>query len=129
MAGDEDEAQEVVVSRAVGECGLGEGATAASPSSSRASAPCRPSIDRARRKRSMARFRAVAMSQAPGLSGTPDSGQRSSAATSASCASSSAIPTSRTTRASAAMSRADSMRQTARMALWTSAADTQLLRG
>ena len=38
----------------------------------------------------MARCLAVAMSQAPGLSGTPDSGHCSSAATSASCASSSA---------------------------------------
>ncbi len=61
----------------------------------------------------MARCFAVAMSQAPGLSGTPDSGQRSSAATSASCANSSASPTSRTTRARPAMSLADSMRQTA----------------
>ena len=60
-----------------------------------------------------ARNFAAAMSQAPGLSGTPDSGQRSSAATRASCASSSARPTSRTTRAIPAMSRADSILQTA----------------
>src|SRR3990172_1059159 len=53
------------------------------------------------------------MSQAPGLSGTPDSGQRSSAATSASCAKSSASPTSPTMRAKLAISRADSIRQTA----------------
>ena len=45
-----------------------------------------------RRTRSMARRLAVAMSQAPGLSGTPDCGHCSSAATSASCASSSAMP-------------------------------------
>src|SRR5436309_4686998 len=60
------------------------------------------------------------MSQAPGLSGMPDSGQRSSAATSASWASSSATPTSRTIRASPAMSLADSIRQTASIARWMS---------
>src|SRR5687767_11588065 len=58
------------------------------------------------------------MSQAPGLSGTPDCGQFSSAATSASCASSSAWPTSRTIRVSPAMSRADSILQTASMVRW-----------
>src|SRR5438552_16923840 len=56
------------------------------------------------------------MSQAPGLSGTPDSGHCSSAATSASCARSSATPMSPTTRARPAMSLADSIRQTASMA-------------
>src|SRR6267378_5429837 len=56
------------------------------------------------------------MSQAPGLSGTPDAGHCSSAATSASCARSSARPTSPTMRASPAMSLADSIRQTASMA-------------
>src|SRR5437867_5740462 len=55
------------------------------------------------------------MSHAPGLSGTPDSGHRSSAATSASCASSSARPTSRTIRARPAMSLADSILHTASM--------------
>src|ERR1700704_4923100 len=64
----------------------------------------------------MARCLAVAMSQAPGLSGTPDSGHCSSAATSASCARSSARPTSPTIRARPAMSLADSIRQTASMA-------------
>src|SRR5712691_6352586 len=64
----------------------------------------------------MARCFAVAMSQAPGLSGTPDSGHCSSAATSASWARSSAIPTSPTMRARPAMSLADSIRQTASMA-------------
>src|SRR3954468_10681687 len=63
--------------------------------------------------RSIARCLPVAMSQAPGLSGTPDSGHCSSAATSASWARSSATPTSRTIRASPAISRADSIRQTA----------------
>ena len=77
-----------------------------------------------RRSRSIARCLAVAISQAPGLSGTPVSGHCSSAATSASCASSSARPTSRTMRASPAMSRADSMRQTASMARWVSVAVT-----
>src|SRR5512139_2542168 len=53
------------------------------------------------------------MSQAPGLSGMPASGHCSSAATSASCAKSSASPTSPTIRAKPAMSLADSIRQTA----------------
>ena len=56
------------------------------------------------------------MSHAAGLSGTPFTGQFSSAATSASCASSSARPTSRTMRATLAMIFADSMRQTASIA-------------
>src|SRR6266571_1563243 len=53
------------------------------------------------------------MSQAPGLSGTPDSGHCCRAATRASCAKSSARPTSRTIRARPAISRADSILQTA----------------
>jgi hypothetical protein len=52
----------------------------------------------------------------PGLSGTPDSGHCSSATTSASCASSSARPTSRTIRARPAMSRAHSILKTALIA-------------
>src|SRR5713101_9081012 len=64
------------------------------------------------------------MSQAPGLSGTPESGQRSSAATRASCASSSARPTSRTIRARPAMILADSIRQTASIARCVSVAVT-----
>src|SRR6267378_299862 len=68
----------------------------------------------------MARCFAVAMSQAPGLSGTPDSGHRSSAATSASCARSSARPTSPTMRVSPAMTLADSIRHTASIARWVS---------
>ena len=79
---------------------------------------------RSRRKRSIARCFAVAMSQAPGLSGTPDSGHRSSAATSASCARSSARPTSPTIRASPAISLADSIRQTASIARCASEAVT-----
>src|SRR5262245_58427622 len=72
----------------------------------------------------MARCFAVAMSQAPGLSGMPDSGHRSSAATRASWARSSATPTSRTMRAIPAMTRADSIRQTASIARWVSEAAT-----
>src|SRR5260370_1989647 len=64
------------------------------------------------------------MSQAPGLSGTPDSGHFSSAATRASCASSSARPTSRTIRARPAMSLADSILQTAWIARCVSEAVT-----
>ena len=63
---------------------------------------------------------AVAMSHAPGLSGTPVAGHRSSAATRASCARSSARPRSPTMRVRPAISRADSMRQTASMARWIS---------
>jgi hypothetical protein len=54
----------------------------------------------------------------------PAAGHCSSAATSASWASSSARPTSRTMRAIAAMSRADSMRQTASTRRWGSVAVT-----
>ena len=88
---------------------------------SRASSSCLRSRVVWRRARSIARFLAVAISQAPGLSGTPDSGQRSSAATSASWARSSARPTSRTIRANPATRRADSIRQTASIA-WLVAA-------
>src|SRR5947209_472040 len=58
------------------------------------------------------------MSQAPGLSGTPDSGHCSSAATRASCARSSASPTSRTMRVRAAMSLGDSILHNASMVGW-----------
>src|SRR3979409_65491 len=72
----------------------------------------------------MARCFAVAISQAPGLSGTPDSGHCSRAATRASCARSSATPTSRTMRARPAISRGDSILQTASMAECVSVAVT-----
>src|SRR5437899_8432582 len=62
------------------------------------------------------------MSQAPGVSGTPDAGHCSSAATRASCASSSAVPMSPTRRASPAMSRADSIRHIASIARCVSVA-------
>src|SRR5438093_2020996 len=75
-----------------------------------------------RRIRSWAWCFAVPMSQAPGRSGTPPPGHCSSAATRASCASSSAVPMSPTTRVSPAMSRADSMRQIASIARCASAA-------
>src|SRR5688500_5417496 len=55
----------------------------------------------------------MVISQAPGLSGTPVSGHCASAATNASCARSSASPTSRTIRTSPAISLVDSRRQTA----------------
>src|SRR5438132_2031733 len=71
-----------------------------------------------RRMRSIARCFAVPISQAPGLSGTPEFGHCSSAATKASCASSSAVPMSPTTRVSPAMRRADSIRQIASIARW-----------
>src|SRR4029450_10692082 len=72
----------------------------------------------------MARRLAIAISQAPGLRGTPDSGHCSSAATRASWASSSARPTSRTIRRTPAMIRADSIRQTASTAPCVSVAVT-----
>src|SRR5688572_23887687 len=64
------------------------------------------------------------MSQAPGLSGIPDSGHRSSAATRASCARSSSRPTSRTIRARPAMSLGASILHTASIVRWASVAVT-----
>src|SRR3954468_19384045 len=58
------------------------------------------------------------MSHAAGFAGTPSEGQCSSAETSASCASSSAVPTSRTMRATTATILADSIRQTAEIVSW-----------
>jgi hypothetical protein len=77
-----------------------------------------------RRNMSIARCFAAAMSQAPGLSGMPDSGHCWRAATRASCASSSARPTSRTIRVRPAMILADSILQTASMARCVSVAVT-----
>src|SRR4249919_2917797 len=98
-------------------------ASAGSSSASRErSSTARPSSSSLRaaislwRSRSIARFLAVAISQAPGLSGTPVRGHRSSAARSASWARSSATPTSPVIRASAAISRVDSILQTASIA-------------
>jgi len=82
---------------------------------SRATWSCFCSSRLLRRIWSIAWFFAVAMSQAPGLSGTPDSGHFSSAERSASCAKSSARPTSRTILTRPAINLADSMRQTASM--------------
>src|SRR3954451_23165044 len=76
--------------------------------------------------RSIARFFAVAISQAPGLSGTPVAGHLSSAATSASWARSSAKPTSPTIRARPAIRRACSTRQTASTERWAPIAGTCL---
>src|SRR5438094_5195645 len=70
---------------------------------------------------SVARCFAVPISQAPGRSGTPEVGHCSSAATRASCASSSAVPMSPTVRVSPAMSRADSIRHIASIARCASA--------
>src|SRR5262249_61856618 len=64
------------------------------------------------------------MSHAPGRSGTPPAGQSSSAATSASCARSSATPTSWVRRASPATRRGNSIRHTASIARRTSGAVT-----
>src|ERR1700676_5513489 len=72
----------------------------------------------------MARCLAAAINQAPGLSGTPDSGHCSSAATRASCARSSASPTSRTIRVRPAMSLGDSILHTASIVRCVSVAVT-----
>ena len=89
VAGDEDEAEEVVADGVVD--GWRESGTVCSISaSSRASSWCLRRGEVLRRKRSMARCLAVAMSHAPGLSGMPDCGHCSSAATRASWARSSA---------------------------------------
>src|SRR5690348_15769366 len=76
-----------------------------------------------RRRLSMASRLATVMSHAAGLAGMPSSGHRSSATTSASWASSSAMPTSRVTRAMAAISRVDSIFHTASIVLFTSPMD------
>src|ERR1700682_2751770 len=68
-----------------------------------------------RRNCSSARRFAIAISQAPGFSGTPVAGQCSSAANSASCVISSASGTSRSIRDRLVISRGCSIRQTARM--------------
>ncbi len=73
-----------------------------------------------RRIRSIARRLAVVISHAPGFCGTPSAGHCSSAATRASCASSSAVPRSRTSLVSPATSRGASIRQTVSIARWVS---------
>ena len=61
-------------------------------SSSRPSISCFSPNRRSRRRWSIARRLATVISHAPGFSGRPECGQRSSARTSASCARSSATP-------------------------------------
>src|SRR5580692_3171114 len=88
----------------------------------------RSSVTR-RRSSSMPRRLAVTISHAPGLSGMPDAGHCSSAATSASWARSSATATSRTMRVSPAINRADSIRHTASIARWVADGLTSLMLG
>ena len=83
---------------------------------------CHPILSR--RKASTARRLATAISQAPGLAGTPVLGHSDRATTSASCASSSARSTFRTMRARPAMSLARSMRKVASIAWCVSPAVT-----
>src|SRR5262245_52566413 len=122
MAGGEDEAQQIVADVVVGAASRSGSPASPSASSSRLSSSCLRSISFRRRRRSMARCLAATISQAPGLSGIPDLGHCSSAATSASCASSSARPTSRTMRARPAMSFACSIRKIASTVRWVSVA-------
>ena len=105
MAGDEHQAQEVIADVVVHALAM-SGTAISLHASSRPNSSSLRSCSALRRKRSIARCLAVAMSQAPGLSGTPDFGHCSSAATRASWARSSATPTSRTIRVNPAMSRA-----------------------
>jgi len=97
-----------------------------SSSRSRAISACLRSCIAARRNPSIARRLPAAINHAPGRSGTPDFGQSVRAASKASCASSSARPTSRVIRASPAISRARSMRKTASIALWVGSAAMRL---
>jgi hypothetical protein len=90
-------------------------------STSRPSSWCLRSSSALRRNRSIAPCFAVAMSQAPGLSGMPAWGHCSRAATTASCARSSATPTSRTMLA---ISLGHSILQTASISRWASVAVT-----
>src|SRR5580704_17144134 len=98
------------------------GMACCSASMSQAIISCLRSSIRPRRKWSKARRLAVAISQAPGLSGTPVTGHRSRAANRASCVKSSASGTSRSILARLVISRGCSIRQTARIARWASAA-------
>src|ERR1700731_534165 len=83
---------------------------------------CLRSSIRPRRKWSKARRLAVAISHAPGFSGTPVAGHRSRAANKATCVKSSASGTSRRILAKLVISRGCSIRQTARIVRWASAA-------
>src|SRR6266436_1923608 len=98
------------------------GMTRCSSSMSEAIIACLRLRIRPRRKWSNARRGALTISQAPGFSGTPVTGHRSRAASSASCVKSSASGTSRSILAKLVISRGCSIRQTARIARWVSAA-------
>src|ERR1700704_4206141 len=77
----------------------------------------------------MARLRAVVVIQAPGLSGTPSRGQRSSATTNASWTASSARSKSPRTRMSVATARPDSSRNSRSTTAWAAAGDGNGLGG
>src|SRR5258708_14261212 len=98
------------------------GIACCSSSMSQAIISCLRSSIRPRRRWSKARRLAVVISQAPGLSGTPVAGHRSRAANRASCVKSSASGTSRSILARLVISRGCSIRHTARIARWASAA-------
>src|ERR1700744_5949279 len=98
------------------------GMACCSCSMSRATMSCLSASIRPRRRWSIARRLAVAINHAPGFSGTPVAGQCSSAATRASWVKSSASGTSRSIRDRLGTSRGCSLRQTARMVRWWSAA-------
>ena len=125
MTGDEDQPQQIVADLVV-DRGV-DVERRRLPASSRARGRSPRACARASGAGGAGRSRDASRSPSatrPGLSGTPVSGHCSSAATSASCARSSARPTSRRMRARPAMSRADSIRQTASIARWVSVACT-----
>src|SRR5580704_11719612 len=103
---------------------LRSGTVCSSVARSRARSWCLRWATALRRKRSMTRRLAVAVSQAPGFSGTPDCGHCSRAARRASWARSSARAMSRTRRVRPAIRRGDSILQTASMVRCRSVADT-----
>ena len=92
------------------------GISTSSPAPARSSSATLRRRLSARRKWSMPRRFAVVISHAAGFSGTPVAGHCSRAATSASCARSSASSTSRVIRVRAPTRRADSARHAATMA-------------
>src|SRR5436309_6808838 len=100
-------------SSAIASGSLTSGISSSAPSPvSYASASERAPARRSRRRRSSARRRAVVRSQAPGRSGVPSAGQRSSACANASWTTSSAVSMSRTIRSTDATTRPYSRRNT-----------------
>src|SRR5712691_2735673 len=90
------------------------------PGASTATSPSSCRSRDSRRKRSMARLRAVVVIQPPGLGGRPSSGHLRNATANASCTASSATSMSPKTRISAATDRPDSSRKIRPTSAWSS---------